>query len=109
MDFLIPAAYAQTQTASSGGSLLSLLPLFLIFIFMWFFLIRPQKKRVDEHKRLIEALAKGDEVITNGGLLGRIEELGDSFITVELAPNVRVKVQRHAITNVLPKGTLKSV
>jgi preprotein translocase subunit YajC len=108
MDFLIPQAYAQTAAGSAPSPLLSMLPLVLIFVFMWFFIMRPHKKRMDEHKKLVEGLSKGDEVITNGGLTGRIDEMGESFITVEIADGVKVKVQRHAITHVLPKGTLKS-
>ena len=91
-----------------GGGLGSLL-LPLVFIGLMFFLmIRPQMKRAKEHRELIAKLAKGDEVITNGGIAGRIEDLGEAFVTVEIADGVRVKLQRAAIAAVLPKGTLKS-
>jgi preprotein translocase subunit YajC len=106
MDFLISSAYAQ-DSASQGG-LMGFLPLILIFVVFYFMLIRPQMKRAKEHKQLVAALAKGDEVVTNGGILGKITALGDSFITMELAENVQIKVQRHAIANVVPKGTVSA-
>ena len=106
MDFLISNAYA--QDAASQGGLMGFLPLILIFVVFYFMLIRPQMKRAKEHKQLVAALAKGDEVVTNGGILGKITALGDSFVTMELAENVQIKVQRHAIANVMPKGTVSA-
>lgn len=108
--FITPA-YAQAATGATDptGGLMSLLPIILMFVVLWFLMIRPQMKRAKEHKTLIEALAKGDEVVTQGGMAGRIVKVGDNFITVELAPNVEVAVQRQAIANVLPKGTLKAL
>lgn len=107
MDFLIANAYAQ-DAAAQGGGLMGFLPLILIFAVFYFMLIRPQMKRAKEHRKMVSELAKGDEVVTNGGLLGRITDLGDSFITLELADNVVIKVQRHAVATVMPKGTISA-
>ncbi len=85
-----------------------LLMMVALFVLMYFMMIRPQMKRQKEHRAMVAALAKGDEIITNGGLAGRIEELGESFLTVEVAQGVKVMVQRGAISQVLPKGTLKN-
>jgi preprotein translocase subunit YajC len=106
---LISHAYAQAAPAATGGtdSLLSLLPLVLMFVVLYFIMIRPQMKRQKEHKAMVEALAKGDEVVTAGGLAGRISKLGDSYLGVEVADGVEVQVQRNAVAQVLPKGTLK--
>jgi len=108
MDWLIPSAYAQAAGGAQPSALTSLLPLVLIFVVFYFLLIRPQTKRAKEHKAMVAALSAGDEVVTSGGMLGRITEVGDQFLTVEVAEGVRVKVQRHTVTSVLPKGTLKS-
>lgn len=107
---LISTAYAQAAPAATGGaesSLLSLLPLVLMFVVLYFIMIRPQMKRQKEHKAMVDALAKGDEIVTAGGLAGRISKLGDSYIGVEIADGVEVQVQRNAVAQVLPKGTLK--
>jgi preprotein translocase subunit YajC len=109
MDWLIPSAYAQAAGGAQPSALTSLLPLVLIFVVFYFLLIRPQTKRAKEHKAMVAALGTGDEIVTSGGMLGRITEVGDQFLTVEVAEGVRVKVQRHTVTSVLPKGTLKSV
>jgi preprotein translocase subunit YajC len=106
LDFFISSAHA--QDASSSGGLMSFLPLIVIFVIFYFLLIRPQMKRAKEHKQLVSQLGKGDEVVTNGGLLGRITNVGESFVTVELTDNVQIKVQRHAIASVMPKGTIGS-
>ncbi len=106
MDFFISNAYA--QDAGSQSSLLSFLPLIVIFAVFYFMLIRPQMKRSKEHRQLVSQLSKGDEVITNGGLLGRITNVSDSFVTLELADNIIIKLQRQAVANVMPKGTIKS-
>jgi preprotein translocase subunit YajC len=106
MDFFIASAYA--QDASPQGGLLSFLPLIVIFVVFYFLLIRPQMKRAKEHKALVSQLAVGDEIVTNGGLLGRIAQVGDSFVTVELAENVKIKLQKHAVASVMPKGTIKA-
>ena len=101
------SAYA--QDAAQPGGLMSFLPLIIIFVIFYFLLIRPQMKRAKEHKKLVSELGNGDEVVTNGGLLGRITKVGESFVTVELADNVQIQVQRHAISSIMPKGTIKSV
>ena len=106
MDFFISNAYA--QDAAATGGLMSFLPLIVIFAVFYFMLIRPQMKRAKEHKQLVSQLGKGDEVITNGGLLGKITDVSDSFVTLELADNLQIKLQRSAVANVMPKGTIKS-
>jgi|SRR5690606_11221572 len=108
MDLLISSAFAQAAPgAAPANPLVSFLPLIVIFGIFYFMLIRPQMKRAKEARAMVAALAKGDEVLTNGGLLGRIEDIADSFVTLEIADNVRVKMQKNAITAVLPKGTIK--
>ena len=113
LDFIIAPAHAQAAAQGAqgglfGGGLTGLLfPLLLIGV-MYFLMIRPQMKRAKEHRAMLEKLAKGDEVLTNGGVAGVVTDLGDNFITVEIADNVRIRVQKGAIANVLPKGTLKS-
>ncbi len=109
-DVFISNAFAQAAPAAAGGaenSLLSMLPLVLMFVVLYFVMIRPQMKRQKEHKAMIEALAKGDEVVTGGGLLGKVAKLGDSHVSLEIAAGVEVQVQRAAIVQVLPKGTIK--
>ena len=106
LDFFIASAYA--QDAAQPGGLMSFLPLIIIFVIFYFLLIRPQMKRAKEHKKLVSELGNGDEVVTNGGLLGRITNVGESFVTVEVSDNVQIKVQRHAIASIMPKGTVKS-
>ena len=108
MEWLIPSAYAQAAGGAQPNAFVQLLPLVLIFVVFYFLLIRPQAKRAKEHKAMVAALAVGDEVVTAGGILGKVTETGDQFLTVELADGVRVKVQRHTIGDVLPKGTLKN-
>ncbi len=109
LDLVIsPAHAAAPQGGLFGGGMMGLLfPILLIGV-MYFLMIRPQMKRAKEHKAMLGQLAKGDEVLTNGGVAGTVTELGDNFITVEIADNVRIRVQKAAIANVLPKGTLKS-
>ncbi len=110
LDVLIPAAHAQAAGAAPAApSMMStlLFPVILIAI-MYFLMIRPQMKRQKEHRAMLEKLAKGDEVITNGGIAGTVSNIGESFITVEVADGVQLRVQKGAIANVLPKGTLKS-
>ncbi|MGQ4583828.1 preprotein translocase subunit YajC [Lysobacter sp. F60174L2] len=113
LDFVIAPAHAQAAGQAApgglfGGGLTGLLfPILLIGV-MYFLMIRPQMKRQKEHRAMLEKLSKGDEVLTNGGVAGVVTDLGDNFITVEIADNVRIRVQKGAIANVLPKGTLKS-
>ena len=87
--------------------LTSFLPLILIFVVFYFLLIRPQQKRAKEHKNMVEALSKGDEVVTNGGLLGKITNVGENFVTVEVAAGTEVKVQKQSVATLMPKGTIK--
>ncbi|MBA4175643.1 MAG: preprotein translocase subunit YajC [Leptothrix sp. (in: Bacteria)] len=106
----ISTAFAQTApaAASSGtDTLFSMLPLVLMFVVLYFIMIRPQMKKQKEHKAMIEALAKGDEVVIAGGLLGRVAKLGDNYLNVEVANGVELQVQRGAVVQVLPKGTFK--
>lgn len=107
----ISTAFAQSApaagTESAFGGLASMLPLILMFVVMYFLMIRPQMKREKERKAMIEALAKGDEVATAGGLIGRISRLGDTYVGVEVATGVEIQLQRNAIVQVLPKGTVK--
>ena len=111
MDFLISNAYAQAAaggTNPEAGLLASPLVFIGIMVVMMFFMFRSQSKRQKELKAMIEALAKGDEVVSNGGIAGRIDDIGESFLTLEIAPDVKIKLQKTAISMVLPKGTLKS-
>jgi preprotein translocase subunit YajC len=107
MDFFISSANAQ---AAIGGEnfLVSILPLVLIFVVFYFLLIRPQTKRQKEHREMVDAIAKGDEVATAGGLLGKVIEVKESFIKLEVAENVVLTVQKHTVSTVMPKGTIKS-
>ena len=104
----ISSAYAQ---AAAGGStqdtLLGMLPLVLMFVVLYFVMIRPQMKKQKEHKAMVDALAKGDEVVTAGGMLGKVSKIGETYISVELASGVEVQMQRSAVATVLPKGTVK--
>ncbi len=104
----ISSAYAQAATGgSTQDTLMGLLPLVLMFVVLYFVMIRPQMKRQKEHKAMVEALAKGDEVVTAGGFLGKVSKIGETYIGVELATGVEVQMQRSAVTQVLPKGTIK--
>ncbi len=108
MDFLISPAYAQAAGAQ-GSPWSPLIMLAVFFAVFFFFVIRPQMKRAKDHRNMISAISKGDEVVTSGGILGRVDDIGEAFITVEVSDGVRLKLQKHAIAAVLPKGTLKSV
>jgi preprotein translocase subunit YajC len=107
---LISTAYAQTAPAPAGGgaesTFITLLPLVLMFVVLYFIMIRPQMKRQKEHKSMIEALAKGDEVVTAGGLVGKVSKLGETYISIE-AGNGELMLQRSSVVQVLPKGTIK--
>ncbi|KAF1048251.1 preprotein translocase subunit YajC [Xylophilus sp.] len=110
---LISSAFAQTAPAATAGggifaSLTSMLPLVLMFVVLYFIMIRPQMKRQKEHRAMIDALAKGDEVATTGGLIGRVTRVADTTIGLEIANGVEVSLSRSAVTQVLPKGSLKS-
>ena len=107
---LISPAYAQSAAAADPtGGFMQLLPIVLMFVVLYFLMIRPQMKRAKEHKALLESLNKGDEVVTGGGIAGRITKVGDNFITVEIANAVEIQVQKQAVSLVLPKGTLKTL
>lgn len=110
---LISPAFAQTAPAAAagGGDFMSqisgMLPLVLMFVVLYFIMIRPQMKRQKEHRAMVEALARGDEVVTAGGLLGKVANLDEQYLYLEVASGVTVQVQRHAVTQVVPKGTVK--
>jgi preprotein translocase subunit YajC len=106
----ISSAYAQAAPAGGGDAgLMGLLPIILMFVVLYFLMIRPQMKRAKETRAMIDSLAKGDEVITAGGLLGRISKISDAYITLEIAPNTEISVQKAAVQTLLPKGTLKTL
>jgi preprotein translocase subunit YajC len=105
---MISQAWAQAAGGSPADGMQSIFLIVAMFAVLYFLMIRPQMKRAKEHKAMVEALQKGDEVVTAGGILGRIAKLGDAHISVEIAPNVEVQVQRGAVQAVLPKGSLKS-
>ena len=108
LDFFVAPVFAQAAPAQPGmGGFGLLMPIALIAI-MYFLMIRPQMKRQKEHRAMLDKLSKGDEVITNGGIVGTVAEIGENFITVEIASNVQVRLQKGAIASVLPKGTLKA-
>ncbi len=109
MGFLIENAWAADGVGAEGGALMQLLPLIVLLVLFYFLLIRPQMKRSKEHRQMIAGLSKGDEIVTSGGLLGRVVEIGDSYMTVEIADSVQIKVQRQSVSSVLPKGSLKSL
>ena len=108
LDFITPA-HAQAAASPGGSDLMTFLPMIAIFVVFYFLLIRPQQKRAKETRAMLEALQKGDEVVTAGGMLGRITKLTDQYVTVEVAPNTEITVQRHAVAQLLPKGTIKNV
>lgn len=107
---LISPAYAQAATGGEA-SLMSFLPLILMFVVLYFLMIRPQMKRAKEHKAMVAALAKGDEVVTAGGVIGKITEVTDSYVTVDIGSEnpVNIHVQKQAVQTLLPKGTIKGI
>ena len=108
MDFLISSAYAQAAGAAQPSPWSPLIMMLVFVAVFFFFVIRPQMKRAKDHRTMISAIAKGDEVVTTGGILGRVDEVGDAFLAIEIADKVVIRVQKHAIGAVLPKGTLKA-
>lgn len=108
LSILNSVALGAEAPAPAGGGASFFIVIIVMFVLMYFMMIRPQQKRQKQHRAMVEALGKGDEVITNGGIAGRIDALGDSFVTVEIADGVKIKLQRASIAQVLPKGTLKS-
>lgn len=109
MSFLIPNAYAAAPQAGAGGGIEFLIIIAIFFALMYFIMIRPQNKRTKEHKQLIESLSRGDEVITTGGVVGKITQVGENMIQIEVANGIEIKIQKQAVTSVLPKGTIKSL
>jgi preprotein translocase subunit YajC len=105
---IISSAFAQGAPASDPGYI-GLLPIVLMFVLLYFLMIRPQMKRAKEAKQMVEALQKGDEVVTAGGVIGRITRMGDAYIGLEIAPNTEINVQKSAVQVLLPKGTIKSI
>ena len=108
MNGLIPDAFAQAGSAGPGGQFAPILMMLVFVVIFYFLLIRPQQKKAKEHQALVAKLAAGDEVVTTGGILGKVTDVGDSFVTLEIADGVRVKVQKFQIGSLMPKGTLKS-
>ena len=107
MDFLISSAYAQTAAGAQPTSLMQFLPIVVLFVAFYFLLIRPQTKKAKEHRDMVSKLAVGDEVVTGGGILGRVTEAGETFVAVEIARGVTIQVQRFQISQQMPKGTYK--
>ena len=108
MDFFISTAMADSHGQAEGGLISLMLPIIILVIFFFLF-IRPQQKRVKEHKKMVEEIKKGDEIVTNGGVAGTVTNVGDAFIKIRIADNVEVNVQKHAVGNLLPKGTIKAL
>ena len=106
---LIGNAYAQATAAPAGGGIEMTLMMVLIFVVFYFLMIRPQVKRAKEHKKMMDALQKGDEVVTAGGAVGRVIKVADAYVTVEVADNVNILLQKTAVQTLLPKGTIKSI
>ena len=108
MNALIPAAWAQAGAPSASGEIAPLLMMVVFIAIFYFLLIRPQQKKAKDHQAMIAKLSVGDEVVTSGGILGRVTDVGDTFVTLEIADSVRIKVQKVQVTSLMPKGTLKS-
>ncbi len=108
MNGLISDAFAQAGPAGPGGQFMPIVMMVVFVVIFYFLLIRPQQKKAKEHQALVSKLQAGDEVVTTGGILGKVTEVGDSFVTLEVAEGVRMKVQKFQIGNLMPKGTLKS-
>jgi len=106
---IISNAYAQAAAAGGDYGFMGLLPIVLMFVLLYFLMIRPQMKRAKEHKQMVGALQKGDEVLTAGGVVGRITVMGDAYVSLEIAPGIEISVQRSAVQTLLPKGTMKSL
>lgn len=106
LDFLVPPAWAQSQPAPPAAGLFNIIFLLVLLVLFYFLLIRPQQKRTKEHRKLVEGLQKGDEIMTDGGIMGRITGLAENAVVLEISENVEIKVRRQSIASVLPKGTL---
>jgi preprotein translocase subunit YajC len=108
MNSLIPTAWAQSGGAATSSQFAPVLMMVVFVAIFYFLLIRPQQKKAKDHQNMVSKLSAGDEVVTSGGILGRITDVSDSFVTIEIADSVRVKVQKGQVTSLMPKGTLKS-
>jgi preprotein translocase subunit YajC len=108
MDFFIGSAYAQAAPGSPGGGIIAFLPFVVILVVFYFLLVRPQNKRAKEQREMLSKIAAGDEVATAGGILGKVIEVGEQFLTLEIANGVTVKLQKYQVAQLLPKGTVKS-
>jgi preprotein translocase subunit YajC len=108
MNGLIPDAFAQAGPSGPGGQFMPIIMMVVFVVIFYFLLIRPQQKKAKEHQALVSKLSAGDEVVTTGGILGKVTEVSDSFVTLEVADGVRVKVQKFQVGSLMPKGTLKS-
>ena len=106
---MISSAFAQAAPGGGDGGMMNILFIVLMFVIIYFLMIRPQMKRAKEHRTMLDALQKGDEVITACGVLGRVSKMSEAYVTIEIAPNTEVSVQKAAVQTVLPKGTLKSI
>ena len=106
---IISPAFAQAAAGSGDPGWTGMLPIILMFVLLYFMLIRPQMKRAKEHKSMTASLQKGDEIVTSGGVLGKITKLSEGYISIEIAPQVEINVQRAAVQTLLPKGTIKSI
>lgn len=109
MSFFISDAFAQAADGAQPSILEALFPFIILFVVFYFLLIRPQSKRAKEHKKLVQELSKGDEVVTQGGVLGKITDVDENFIILEVSDNVQIKVQRQSVASLMPKGTIKSI
>jgi len=108
MSFFISDAMAAGEAAPQGGGLQLVIMIAIFFGIMYFMIIRPQQKKAKEHNELLAALSKGDEIVTSGGILGKVVKVGDNFIEIKISDNTTIKVQKHSVTSVMPKGTMKS-
>jgi preprotein translocase subunit YajC len=108
MNALIPSAWAQAGATTSSSQLAPLLMMVVFIGIFYFLLIRPQQKKAKDHQAMLAKLSVGDEVVTSGGILGRVTDVGDTFVTLEIADSVRIKVQKGQVTSLMPKGTLKN-
>jgi len=108
MNFFISDAMAAGEAAPQGGGLQLVFMIALFFGIMYFMIIRPQSKKAKEHATMLDALSKGDEIVTSGGVLGKVVKLGDNFVELKISDNTNIKIQRNAITSIMPKGTMKS-
>lgn len=109
MSLFISNAFAQGAAGGTESSLMSFAPLVLMFVVLYFIMIRPQMKRQKEHRNMLAAMAKGDEVVTNGGIVGKISKVGEAYVSVEVAPGMEITMQKGAVTTILPKGTIKAL